>query len=131
MNQHSDLSRRTFMGSVAGLGAAAAVSPSSAQTAERPARLADVEVSGGNGLNVIVIIADTFRWDHLHCNGNDRIMTPNLDALAASGVNFTNCYADGLPTIPARRVMHTGMSILAERHISSPSIPSTREPTGM
>jgi arylsulfatase A-like enzyme len=115
MAPHSDLSRRSFMGSVAGLGAAATVSSSAVHAADRPKNLSEVEVSGGNGLNVIVIIVDTLRWDYLHCNGNERIMTPNLDALAASGVNFTNCYADGLPTIPSRRVMHTGMGILPEK----------------
>ena len=62
-----------------------------------------------------MIIADTFRWDYLQFNGNQRIRTPNLDALAADGVYFENCYADGLPTIPARRVMHTGKSILPEK----------------
>jgi len=62
--------------------------------------------------NIIVIIADTFRADYLGCYGNDWIKTPNLDQLASEGVAFTNCYADGLPTIPARRVYHTGKSIL-------------------
>ena len=63
-------------------------------------------------LNLIVIIADTFRADHLGCYGNDWIKTPNLDQLASEGVLFTNCYADGLPTIPARRVFFTGKSII-------------------
>lgn len=63
-------------------------------------------------MNIIVIIADTWRADYLGCYGNDWIQTPNLDQLAAEGVVFTNCYADGLPTIPARRVYFTGKSIL-------------------
>lgn len=63
-------------------------------------------------LNLIVIIADTFRADHLGCYGNDWIKTPNLDELAKEGVTFTNCYADGLPTIPERRVFFTGKSII-------------------
>ncbi|MGD8238160.1 MAG: sulfatase [Armatimonadota bacterium] len=62
--------------------------------------------------NLIVIIADTFRADHLGCYGNARVKTPRLDKLAAEGVTFTNCYADGLPTIPCRRVFHTGKSIV-------------------
>lgn len=66
-------------------------------------------------MNIVVIIADTVRWDYLGCNGNARVKTPHLDALAAESVVFENCYADGLPTIPARRVMHTGRSILPER----------------
>lgn len=62
--------------------------------------------------NLIVIIADTFRADHLGCYGNDWIKTPNLDQLASEGVLFVNCYADGLPTIPERRVFFTGKSII-------------------
>jgi arylsulfatase A-like enzyme len=63
-------------------------------------------------MNLIIIIADTWRADHLGCYGNNWIQTPNLDQLAAEGTVFTNCYADGLPTIPARRVYFTGKSIL-------------------
>ena len=62
--------------------------------------------------NLIVIIADTFRADHLGCYGNDWIKTPCLDRMAEQGTVFANCYADGLPTIPARRVLFTGNSII-------------------
>ncbi|MBS3762694.1 MAG: sulfatase [Planctomycetes bacterium] len=62
--------------------------------------------------NLIVIVADTFRADHLGCYGNDWIKTPSLDQMAQQGVVFENCYADGLPTIPARRVFFTGNSII-------------------
>jgi arylsulfatase A-like enzyme len=63
-------------------------------------------------MNLILIIADTFRADHLGCYGNEWIKTPNLDRLAAEAVVFTNAYGDGLPTIPMRRVFYTGNSIL-------------------
>jgi len=63
-------------------------------------------------LNLIVICADTWRGDYLGCNGNTWVKTPCLDQLAAEGVLFTNVYADGLPTIPMRRVFFTGNSIL-------------------
>jgi len=125
MNTHGNrLTRRTFMGSLAGIGAGAA-SVSAAEKTERPEftgplvteKLPEELIVGRpNGLNIIVIIADTFRWDYLGISGNSRINTPNLDILAKEGVMFTNCYADGLPTIPARRVMHTGRSILPEKN---------------
>jgi arylsulfatase A-like enzyme len=117
--------RRQFLGA-AGIGAVSSLIPedTSAQAArpeftgpltteKLPGKL---EAKGSNGLNIIVIIADTFRWEYLGFNGNKRIKTPHLDALAEEGVFFANCYADGLPTIPARRVMHTGMSILPDRN---------------
>ena len=65
-------------------------------------------------MNVIMMVCDTFRADHLGCYGNDWIETPNLDQLSAEGVTFSQCYGDGLPTIPMRRVFFTGNSILPE-----------------
>jgi len=67
-----------------------------------------------NGLNLIVIIADTWRADHLGCYGSTRIKTPNLDSFAKQAVVFKNAAAEGLPTIPCRRVYHTGKSVLPE-----------------
>jgi len=67
-----------------------------------------------NGLNMIVIIADTFRADHLGCYGSTRIKTPYLDKLAQQATLFTDASAEGLPTIPCRRVYHTGRSVLPE-----------------
>ncbi len=67
-----------------------------------------------NGLNLIVIVADTWRADHLGCYGSTRVKTPHLDALAAQSVVFTDAAAEGLPTIPCRRVYHTGRSVLPE-----------------
>ncbi len=59
-------------------------------------------------LNLLVIVADTFRADHLGSYGNTWIRTPHLDALAADAVRFTQAYAEGLPTVDARRVFMTG-----------------------
>ncbi|MHC4659645.1 MAG: sulfatase [Planctomycetota bacterium] len=67
-----------------------------------------------NGLNMIVIIADTWRADHLGCYGSTDIKTPYLDKFAAESVLFADASAEGLPTIPCRRVYHTGKSVLPE-----------------
>jgi arylsulfatase A-like enzyme len=67
-----------------------------------------------NGLNMIVIIADTWRADHLGCYGSTRIKTPHLDKLAKEGTLFADATAEGLPTIPCRRVYHTGKSVLPQ-----------------
>ena len=66
----------------------------------------------GNGLNLIVIVADTWRTDHLGCYGSQRAKTPHLDEFARNAVVFERSYADGLPTLPARRVYHTGKSVI-------------------
>jgi glucan phosphoethanolaminetransferase (alkaline phosphatase superfamily) len=54
-----------------------------------------------NGLNMIVIIADTWRADHLGCYGSTSIKTPNLDRLAKEGTVFTDVTTEGF-IIPAR-----------------------------
>ncbi len=101
------LSRRKFI-ITSSMGVLGAMMPMGSDGAP----LSKIKRRRGMKLNLIVIIADTFRADHLGCYGNDWIKTPNLDQLASEGVTFKNCYADGLPTIPARRVYFTGKSII-------------------
>lgn len=38
--------------------------------------------------NLLFVMSDQLRWDHLACNGHPSIRTPNLDALAARSVRF-------------------------------------------
>ncbi len=59
-------------------------------------------------MNVIWIVADTFRRDHLGAYGNPIIRTPALDALAAKSMRFDRHYAAGFPTMPTRADHHTG-----------------------
>ena len=59
-------------------------------------------------MNVIWIVSDTFRRDHLGCYGNNVIRTPSLDALAAKSVRFDRFYAADFPTMPARADHLTG-----------------------
>ena len=58
--------------------------------------------------NVVVVIVDSLRKDHVGAYGNPRIETPNLDSLAKGSLRFTNAYPESLPTICARRAIHTG-----------------------
>ena len=59
-------------------------------------------------MNVIWIVADTFRRDHIGAYGNSTIRTPSLDALAAKSVRFDAHYAAGFPTMPTRADHLTG-----------------------
>ncbi len=59
-------------------------------------------------MNVIWIVADTFRQDHLGVYGNTDIRTPSLDALAARSTRFDRHYAAGFPTMPTRADHATG-----------------------
>jgi arylsulfatase A-like enzyme len=59
-------------------------------------------------MNVILIILDSLRKDHVGAYGNSWIKTPTLDALAKESLRFTRAYPESLPTICARRAIHTG-----------------------
>ncbi len=65
--------------------------------------------SGGSRMNVILVILDSLRKDHIGVYGNDWIRTPNLDALSRDSLRFTRAYPESIPTIPARRAIHTGL----------------------
>ncbi len=66
-------------------------------------------------MNVVLIIIDSLRQDHLGCYGNKWIKTPNLDFLAKESMLFTRAYAGSLPTLPVRRVLQTGCRIFPFR----------------
>ncbi len=59
-------------------------------------------------MNVILIVSDTFRKDHLGCYGNKWISTPNLDKLAGESVIFDQAYTASFPTVPNRMDLMTG-----------------------
>ncbi|MBI4220886.1 MAG: sulfatase-like hydrolase/transferase, partial [Chloroflexi bacterium] len=59
-------------------------------------------------MNVVWIVADTFRKDHLGSYGHPYIRTPALDALAARSMRFERHYIAGFPTMPTRADHHTG-----------------------
>ena len=59
-------------------------------------------------MNVIVILTDSLRVDHLGCYGNSWIQTPNIDKFAAESTVFEQAYSEGLPTLPTRTAMFTG-----------------------
>lgn len=66
--------------------------------------------SGTERPNIVVIMADDLGWMDLHCQGNSRLDTPNLDRLAAQGMRFTNGYAASPVCTPTRAAMMTGQS---------------------
>ena len=59
-------------------------------------------------MNVLFIMADQLRWDHLACAGHPYLRTPNLDALARRGVRFTQAYVNSGVCGPSRMSYYTG-----------------------
>jgi arylsulfatase A-like enzyme len=58
--------------------------------------------------NIMVVVSDTFRRDHLGAYGNPFIRTPHLDEFARSSVVFDNHLISSFPTMPARADILTG-----------------------
>jgi len=60
--------------------------------------------------NIVILLADDLGWTDLACYGSDLHQTPNLDALAAKGLRFTNAYAAAPICSPTRAALLTGKS---------------------
>ncbi|MFX0057343.1 MAG: sulfatase [Candidatus Hodarchaeota archaeon] len=59
--------------------------------------------------NVLFIITDAQRADHLGCAGNPNLKTPNLDKLAKESVRFTNYFCTNPICMPNRATLVTGL----------------------
>jgi arylsulfatase A-like enzyme len=111
------LSRRDFIAGTAAataalssgpaLGAAKAEpkAPECGSVWERPPK------QQGNNLDLILIVADTFRRDNLACYGSQWVECPNLNRFAEDCVIFDDFFPEGMPTIPIRRTLQTGRRI--------------------
>ncbi|MBM4033104.1 MAG: arylsulfatase [Planctomycetes bacterium] len=89
------MKRREFLkdAGAAALGAAAASAAFAQESKMRP--------------NVLLIITDDQGYGDLGCHGNERLKTPNLDRLAAEGVEFTYFYVCPV-CAPTRASLMTG-----------------------
>ena len=77
--------------------------------------------------NILIITTDQQRFDALGCNGNPDIQTPNLDKLAAQGVNFERYYVQNPVCMPSRVSFLTGQypGTLGITHMGVPVPPDT------
>ena len=71
-------------------------------------------------MNVLFLITDQQRADHLGCAGNPILKTPNLDRLASEGVRFTSAYVVNPMCSPNRASILTGL--YPKRHIRVPGV---------
>jgi len=59
--------------------------------------------------NVLLIVCDTLRVDHLGCYGYFRETSPNINYVAEEGVVFEDFYDSGSPTGPCFTCIYTGL----------------------
>ncbi len=70
--------------------------PAAGKTAERP--------------NILLLVLDTTRADHLSCYGYPKPTTPNIDRIAEEGVVFERAYSPAVWTLPGHASIFTGMT---------------------
>jgi arylsulfatase A len=63
----------------------------------------------GQNPNIIYILADDLGYNELGCYGQQEILTPEIDKLAAEGMKFTRHYAGTSVCAPSRSVLMTGL----------------------
>ncbi len=61
--------------------------------------------------NVLFIMCDQLRRDHLGCYGHPYLRTRNIDALAARGVRFDNAFVTSGVCGPSRMSYYTGRTM--------------------
>ena len=59
--------------------------------------------------NVVLVMVDTLRADHLSCYGSTAVRTPHIDALAADGMRWANTFAQASWTRPSVATILTGL----------------------
>jgi len=92
----SEQTRREFL-KITGVVAGSLIMPSVASPKEPP----------HVRLNLIFIMVDDLGKDMISCYGSDKAQTPNIDALAVTGMRFTNAYS--MPQcVPTRVTVLTG-----------------------
>jgi hypothetical protein len=63
----------------------------------------------GDAPNVLLVIIDALRADHLSAYGYDRGTTPEIDKLAREGVLFEHAYSTSSYTLPSHASILTGL----------------------
>ena len=63
-----------------------------------------------NRPNIVLIMTDEMRGDCMGVAGHPDVKTPYIDSLAARGVYFPNAYSSCPTCVPARAILHTGLS---------------------
>ncbi|MHC4328829.1 MAG: sulfatase [Planctomycetota bacterium] len=94
------MNRREFL-KIAAAGAAAV---------SLPIGSASCDPASKERTNIVLIMIDDLGWMDLHCQGNERLDTPNIDRLASQGMRFTDAYSAAPVCSPTRAAIMTGQS---------------------
>lgn len=70
--------------------------------------LATLSLNAAELPNILIISVDDMGWGQPNCYGGKLAPTPNMDALAAGGLRFTDAYASSCVCSPSRVGLMTG-----------------------
>ena len=73
--------------------------------------------------NILIFLVDDMGWAQPGCYGGKMAATPNMDALAVSGVRFTEGYSSGCICSPGRVGLMTGRYQARTGHDANPGKP--------
>src|ERR1700688_235665 len=71
----------------------------------------NLPVAAPGSPNILVIVVDTLRADHLSSYGYSRATSPNIDLLARNGVLFENAIAPSSWSLPSHASLVTGRAV--------------------
>jgi arylsulfatase A-like enzyme len=82
--------------------------------------------------NILLIVVDTLRADHLGCYGYERDTSPNIDAFSRTGVLFENAYCQMPTTGPSHASIFTSHypkshGVIKNGHILPDTLPTLAE----
>src|SRR3989339_1778356 len=105
ISNKNSISRRDFL-VAAGIGAGTLLAGGAAKMkAEKPSMTV---TRNGQPLNIVFYISDQHRAASTGCYGDTVVKTPNIDAFAASGIQFNNMFSPYPLCGPARACIATG-----------------------
>jgi arylsulfatase A-like enzyme len=102
------LTRRDVLRGV-GLGAAGALAAGCMTRAMARGEMSVPPQASARKPNIIFILADDLGYGDLGCYGQKKVRTPNIDALAADGMRFTQVYSGSTVCAPSRCALMTGL----------------------
>ena len=102
------LNRRRFLQAGAAGAAGAALLPNAGCSMD--------ETGSSERPNILLLIIDSLRPDHVGAYGSPRVKTPNVDRVAARGLRFNRAFPEAMVTIPARRSIFTTKRIFPYRN---------------
>ena len=77
--------------------------------------------------DVLLLVIDTLRADHLGCYGYERPTSPVIDSIAERGTVFTRTSAQAPWTLPSMSSMFTGRYLTAHRDFPEEQAPALAE----